>query len=79
MRKKYDQPALLTMNYTFDPKLLELVANTYELRPNNEDKLIQKRSLSERRLIATSGSSSFGKNRIERNKSHSRFFSANKN
>jgi hypothetical protein len=29
MRKKYDNPALLTVNFAFDTRLLDLVANTY--------------------------------------------------
>jgi hypothetical protein len=35
MRKKYENPATLTMNYSFDPKLLDLVANTYEMKTTN--------------------------------------------
>lgn len=30
MRKKYENPALLTINYAFDSRLLDLVATTYE-------------------------------------------------
>lgn len=30
MRKKWDSPALLTVNFAFDTRLLDLVANTYE-------------------------------------------------
>jgi hypothetical protein len=29
MRKKYENPAMLTVNFTFDTRLLDLVANTY--------------------------------------------------
>jgi hypothetical protein len=30
MRKKWENPAMLTVNFAFDTRLLDLVANTYE-------------------------------------------------
>jgi hypothetical protein len=29
MRKKYENPALLTVNFNFDTRMLDLIANTY--------------------------------------------------
>lgn len=76
MRKKYDNPAPLTMNFSFDPKLLELVANTYEAQEIEQKKGQKRRSLSEKKLnkISTFSGTTLSRNKMYRNVSAAKTF-----
>lgn len=50
MRKKYENPALLTINFAFDSRLLDLVATTYEEELQTQPTFSTKRSNSEKNI-----------------------------